>query len=78
MNGESYVLLALGILLVLIRTGYRIYQVGFKGWDVDDYLMPVAVVSEARASIFTPWREQTRIKTTDANANLCLRPPTQP
>ena len=48
MNGESYVLLALGILLVLVRTGYRIYQVGFKGWDVDDYLMPLAVVSQAR------------------------------
>ena len=80
MNGESYVLLALGLLLVFVRTGYRVYQVGFKGWDVDDYLMPLAVVRRTRVLILPSGggdggrrRPKSAVLTP-----LSLRPPTQP
>ncbi|KAF4487865.1 integral membrane PTH11, partial [Fusarium agapanthi] len=38
---EQFVLLSLGLVTIGVRMGVRIRQIGFGGWHLDDYLMPI-------------------------------------
>ncbi|KAF5678103.1 integral membrane protein PTH11 [Fusarium circinatum] len=38
---EQFVLLSLGLITIGVRMGVRIRQIGFGGWQLDDYLMPI-------------------------------------
>jgi len=42
---ESFTLLSIALSTIILRTWYRWSQVGFGGFAVDDYLMPVCGVS---------------------------------
>jgi hypothetical protein len=42
---EAFTLLAIGIVLILLRTYARITTVGFRGLKPDDYIMLLAMVS---------------------------------
>ena len=44
-NIEAYVLLSLVVVIILLRTIFRVRTVGFSGLQLDDYLMPLAGVS---------------------------------
>lgn len=44
-NDEQFALLAVGWAFILVRMFVRWRQVGFSGWALDDYLMPMAGVS---------------------------------
>ncbi|KAF5675548.1 integral membrane protein PTH11 [Fusarium heterosporum] len=37
---EQFILLALGLVTIGVRMSVRIRQIGFGGWQLDDYLMP--------------------------------------
>ncbi|KAG4293654.1 hypothetical protein FPRO06_00239 [Fusarium proliferatum] len=38
---EQFILLSLGLITIGVRMGVRIRQIGFGGWQLDDYLMPI-------------------------------------
>ncbi|KAG9508169.1 hypothetical protein J7337_001732 [Fusarium musae] len=38
---EQFILLSLGLVTIGVRMGVRIRQIGFGGWQLDDYLMPI-------------------------------------
>lgn len=42
---EQFILLALGWVFIFLRIFVRTRQVGVRGWELDDYLMPLAGVS---------------------------------
>lgn len=42
---EIFVLLGIGLAVILLRCYARWEAVGFSGWEADDYLMIVAMVS---------------------------------
>lgn len=42
---ELFVLLGIGLAVILVRLYARWEAVGFSGWEADDYLMIVAMVS---------------------------------
>jgi hypothetical protein len=42
---EQFTLLSLGLLTIITRIVVRTRQVGFAGWQLDDYLMPFTGVS---------------------------------
>jgi hypothetical protein len=44
---EGFVLLALMLVIIVLRTIVRWRRVGLGGLELDDYLMPVAGVSQA-------------------------------
>lgn len=44
---EQFILLSLGLITIGVRMGVRIRQIGFGGWQLDDYLMPITGVSGA-------------------------------
>lgn len=46
---EQFILLAIGWVFIFIRIFVRWRQVGFSGWALDDYLMPLAGVSPPSA-----------------------------
>jgi len=45
-HAESFTLLSLIVVIVALRTFVRVRNVGFRGLQLDDYLMPVAAVSQ--------------------------------
>ena len=42
---EQFILLAIGWVFIFVRIFVRTRQVGITGWQLDDYLMPLAGVS---------------------------------
>lgn len=54
---ESFTLMSLGLVIILIRIYVRWTQVGPANFQLDDYLMPLAGVSPAFVSFSTSTRE---------------------
>lgn len=50
---EQFILLSLGLVTIGVRMGVRIRQIGFGGWQLDDYLMPFTGASGAITRICT-------------------------
>lgn len=42
---EQFILLGIGWVFIFVRIFVRTRQVGVSGWELDDYLMPLAGVS---------------------------------
>ncbi|KAH7031430.1 uncharacterized protein B0I36DRAFT_409779 [Microdochium trichocladiopsis] len=49
---ESFVLLGIAIFIIVVRSAYRWHQVGFRGYQLDDHLMPVSGVLCAVLTFF--------------------------
>jgi hypothetical protein len=46
-HAEQFALLSLVVVIVALRTFVRVRNVGLRGLQLDDYLMPVAAVSQS-------------------------------
>lgn len=50
---EGFVLLALMLVIIILRSIVRVRRVGFGGLDLDDYLMPLAGVGQQFSSQYS-------------------------
>lgn len=51
---EQFTLLSLGLFTIGVRMVVRTRSVGFSGWQLDDYLMPITGVSSPHAYLYHP------------------------